>query len=272
MNANALWAHAQAACGRRAAKWFGRRPFVMPEGPAIVSFTFDDFPRSALINGGAILERFGLAGTYYTSLGLADQTTVCGKMFSLEELGHLLCLGHELGCHTFDHYPAWTTPPAEFEASVKRNAAALQKHVPGAKFESHSYPISNPRPETKRRVSRHLGCCRGGGQTFNHGTIDLNYVSGFFLEQSRDDIAAIKRVITDNKAAGGWLIFATHEICDNPSRFGCLPGFFRQVVQLVLDSGADVLPVAKALQVLRGRSGNCLSTNCTSESRHVAQA
>jgi peptidoglycan/xylan/chitin deacetylase (PgdA/CDA1 family) len=31
----------------------------------VISFTFDDFPRSALVKAGAILRERGLAGTYY---------------------------------------------------------------------------------------------------------------------------------------------------------------------------------------------------------------
>ena len=36
----------------------------------LISFTFDDFPRSALLNGGAILKRMGLTATYFTAMGL----------------------------------------------------------------------------------------------------------------------------------------------------------------------------------------------------------
>ena len=59
---------------------------------------------------------------------------------------------------------------------------------------------------------------RGGGQTFNHGAVDLNYLSAFFLEQSRDNPAAIRQTIAANHAAGGWLIFATHDICEVKTR------------------------------------------------------
>lgn len=250
-----LWNRAQHACQRRAAQWFGRRPFTMPRGRAIVSFTFDDFPRSALVTGGAILERFGAAGTYYTSLGIAERTTACGEMFAVDDLPLLLELGHELGCHTYDHLPAWATEPADFEQSVERNAAALQHLLPDTRFESLSYPISYPRPETKYRVARHFACCRGGGQTFNTGTIDLNYLSAFFLEQSLDEPDAIKRIMIENQALGGWLIFATHDIAKQPTQFGCTPSFFEQIVRFASDSGMDILPVGKAWNVLRARAG-----------------
>lgn len=253
MTMRTFLSRAEGACQRRAARWFGRRPFTIPPGRAIVSFTFDDFPRSALLNGGAILERFNAAGTFYTALGLSRQTTVCGEMFDLDELPCLLDLGHELGCHTYDHCPAWETSPARFELSVIRNAAVLQEHLPGAEFRSLSYPISYPRPDTKDRVSRFFPCCRGGGQTFNRGTVDLNYLSAFFLEQSIHRPEAIRQLIVENQAAGGWLIFATHDVTENPSWFGCTPAFFRDVVRFVANSGTEILPVGQAWDRIRSR-------------------
>ena len=56
-----------------------------------------------------------------------------------------------------------------------------------------------------------------GGQTFNSGTADLNLLCAFFLEQSRDNPAAVKRLIDQNAKARGWLIFATHDVCASPS-------------------------------------------------------
>jgi peptidoglycan/xylan/chitin deacetylase (PgdA/CDA1 family) len=244
----------QRAWQRRAAKWLARRLFTLPPGRSIVSFTFDDFPRSALFTGGAILERYGLAGTYYASMGLMKQMTPTGEIFDPEDLPRLLERGHELGCHTFDHCPAWETSPAAFEASVIRNAGALGQLLPGAAFRTLSYPISYPRPETKRQCARHFVCCRGGSQTFNTGTVDLNYLSAFFLEQSRDHPKAIKTVIDATVRAGGWLIFATHDVCDQPTQFGCTPGLFENIVHHAVKSGAEVLPVHRAWQVIESRN------------------
>ncbi len=248
------WTRAATACQRRAASWFGRRPLTLSRGPAIVSFTFDDFPRSALVNGGSTLESFGLAGTFYTSLGLAGQQAEGGPMFALEDLPGLLTRGHELGCHTFDHCPAWETPTTAFTDSVERNRKALQRYVPQADFHTLSYPISYPRPATKRAVAPFFSGCRGGGQRSNIGTVDLNYLSAFFLEQSRDNLAVVAQLIDNNRHTDGWLIFATHDITGRPTRYGCTPGFFKEVVLLAIESGAKILPVGKACEMLRRRA------------------
>ncbi len=239
------------ACARRIARWFGRRLFVLPSGPPLVSFTFDDFPRSALLVGGKILEDAGIAGTYYVSLGLMGQVTPTGEIFHREDLPRLFAGGHELGCHTHDHLPAWTTPPDAYLASIEENRRTLALIAPSQVLTTHSYPISYPRPATKRLQSQRFVCARGGGQSFNGGTTDLNYLNSFFLEQSLDDFAAVERVIDANARAGGWLVFSTHDICASPTRFGCQPAFLEQVAQCAVRSGAKILPVAKAAAILR---------------------
>ena len=227
-----------------------KRPFLLSSQRPLISFTFDDFPRSALLVGGAILNRFGVAGTYYASLGLAGQKTVSGQMFFSDDLATLFQQGHELGCHTFSHCDSWRTDPKTFEDSIIENRAALSRSFPGSEFDSFAYPISLPRPLTKARIADYFLCCRGGGQTFNVGKIDLNQLSAYFLEKSHGDFTAVKNLIDRNRQACGWLIFATHDISDHPTSFGCTPEFFERVVEYAVHSGANVLPVARAMEVL----------------------
>ena len=243
---------------------FKRRQAVRSEFP-LISFTFDDFPRSALLEAGLILRRYGVRGTYYASLGLMGQQSQMGPMYEAEDLKELVHLGHELGCHTFGHCHSWNTPSDEYEKSILKNQQALTGVVPGASFETFAYPYSAPRVAVKKVASRYFRCCRGGGlkagpylhrhnaggQTFNLGVADLNYLCAFFLEQSRDNPEAVRSLIGQNADAGGWLIFATHDVCREPSPFGCTSMFFEQVVRWSLHSGARILPVARALDVVQ---------------------
>lgn len=197
------WTSVQAKWHRASARWLSRRPLKINSSEPLVSFTFDDFPRSALSTGGTILEHFGFAGTYYSSLGLLGRHGDCGPMFTVEDLNAVLRQGHELGCHTFDHCHSWRTKPSLFEASIIANSLALKELLPGAVFKTFSYPICAPRMLTKRRMRHHFVCCRGGRQTVAHGTVDLDYVSAYFLEKSRHQIAEVKAVIHQNRQARG---------------------------------------------------------------------
>ena len=234
---------------RRVARLLFKRPLAINSQRPLISFTFDDFPRSALL-AGDLLNRFGFRGTYYVSLGLMGRETATGQMFVLDDLKALTKQGHELGCHTFAHCDSWDTTPQSFQDSIVKNAEELRRLLPGLEFKNFSYPISLPRPLTKAKTAGHFLSCRGGGQAFNVGTADLNQLSAYFLEKSRDDIQAVQAVIDRNRDARGWLIFATHDISENPTPFGCTPEFFEEVVQYAVSSGSQILPVMKALEVL----------------------
>jgi len=242
------WRRLEGFCQRKATSLFTRPAAIRSQKP-VISFTFDDFPRSAWLTGGAILERFGLRGTYYASLGLMGQTAPTGSLFLPEDARALVSRGHELGCHTFDHRHSWDTKTDVFERSLVDNTLALQALVPGAMFNTFSYPISPPWPNTKRLVGSRFACARGGGQQFNTGTADLNYLSAYFLEKTRHDPDAIKHLIDRNRDARGWLIFATHDVSDDPTPYGCTPGFFEDIVASSVKSGARIVPVADALKL-----------------------
>ena len=251
-----LSTHVPRPLQRRAARWLARRVRRIKMESPVISFTFDDFPRSALINGGAILRRRGFCGTYYASFGLMGQIGSTGEIFQGEELPDLIRQGHELACHTFDHCDSWETTPDEFEASILRNRQAAAWHVPGVMLKSFSYPISCPRPATKRQITSFFECARAGGQTFNAGVVDMNYLQAFFIEQSRHNFPAIKQVIDDNVRAIGWLIFATHDVSDSPTPFGCTSALFERIVDYSEKSGAQVLRVRDVADRISHTSGS----------------
>jgi peptidoglycan/xylan/chitin deacetylase (PgdA/CDA1 family) len=251
MTATDYFTRARGAYLRATARFAFSRPQRIELPRPLISFTFDDFPRSALLTAGAMLHREGLAGTYYTAFGLMGGRSATGLMFETEDIPRLLTQRHELGCHTFAHCHSWETDPAAFEASIIENSAALQRMAGGVSFETFSYPISPPKARTKHRTARHFACCRGGGQTFNAGVADLNYLAAYFLEKAHNDLDAVCDVIERNKHAGGWLLLATHDVDDDHTVYGCTPKFFEGVLRAAVDSGSRILPVNQALAVVR---------------------
>jgi hypothetical protein len=240
---------------RTVAAALSRRSVKMKNAMPLISFTFDDFPLSALEVGGKILRQHGVAGTYYVSLGLLDREESAGRICSAAHLKEVLTQGHELGCHTFGHCDAWETDPQYFQHSIRENQRALENVLPGVKFQTMSYAISTtPRPTTKQLAGQCFACCRAGGQRNNTGTVDLNYVYSFFLERSRAQPDVIWDLIKRNWKDNGWLIFSTHDISYRPTLYGCTPQLFEQVVERSLTSGAKILPVSKALAVVCGDS------------------
>lgn len=224
-----------------------RRDLVMRNAEPLVSFTFDDFPRSALVKGGAILEAYGANGTFFASFGLMGGVAAAGEMFRPDDVIELLQHNHELGCHTYDHCHAWHTSSQQFEASILRNREALQQCVPGISFKSFSYPSSCPRPDIKKRVAKYFDCGRGGGHKFNVGSVDLNFLRSCFLEQAGEDFGVVADWIEANRRARGWLILTTHDISEKPSNYGCTPTFFERAVQQATKAGATIVTVSEGL-------------------------
>lgn len=251
-----FWSTAKRRLLKEAAGVLFRKPLAIKTALPLVSFTFDDFPRSAFLEAGPILGRYGLLGTYYVSLGLMGKQSPLGAMFQAEDLKEVLRLGHELGCHTFNHCHSWNTPPEVYEGAILKNREALARMLPGLSFQTFAYPISPPRPGVKQVAGKHFLGCRGGGRKrINAGEVDLNLLSVNFLEKSRVDAGAIQALIEQNARARGWLIFATHDVSDQPSPYGCTPKFFEQALNWALESGAQILPVLEAIKALRRNAG-----------------
>ena len=231
-------------------RW-GRRAFRLQSDVPYVSFTFDDYPRSAWAEGGRILREHGVHGTYFVSMGLLGRDSVSGPIATQRELEQTVEDGHELGCHTFDHLDGTQAGPEAFVASIAANRAALCDVFPEAELPVFAFPLEGPTLAVKREVGRRFLACRGGGQSFNAGEIDLNLLQSFFIDwKSRGDIGAIGRLIDDNTAARGWLILDTHDVTPAPSDYGCTPACFGEIVSHACRSGARVLPVAQVCREL----------------------
>jgi peptidoglycan/xylan/chitin deacetylase (PgdA/CDA1 family) len=224
-----------------------RRELPIRTDRALVSFSFDDAPRSALDVGARILEDCGARGTYYLSLGLLGKTSELGPIARCEDVERVVADGHELGCHTFDHYDAYDTPARAYVESVDRNRHALAQWLPNEAFASFAYPKNGATLAVKPELAARFACCRGGGQTFNADSVDLNLVQACFIDRRAQlDLAALRKLIDANAERRGWLIFAAHDISDDTSDFACSARLLESLVRHSLDAGAQVLPVAVA--------------------------
>src|SRR5690349_11383669 len=78
------------------------RAQIAPDRP-VVTFTFDDFPKSAL-NGADIVEKHGGRAGFYACTSLMGQKSpVMGEMFDAAALKELGARSHEIGAHSHSH-------------------------------------------------------------------------------------------------------------------------------------------------------------------------
>jgi len=104
-----------------------RKNLTLKPSARVVSFTFDDAPRSACLAGAAILERLGARGTFYIAGGLTDKIEEGRPCHSVDDLKALHQAGHELGCHGFSHQRYDQSSAKELNAELDRNARFLQQ-------------------------------------------------------------------------------------------------------------------------------------------------
>jgi peptidoglycan/xylan/chitin deacetylase (PgdA/CDA1 family) len=107
---------------RKAAHVLGAPSVPMALSEGAISITFDDFPRTAWTEGGAVLASHGGKATYYVSGRLCGGTMDGQEQFRDSDLAALDEAGHEVGCHTFDHISAVKVSTATYALSFEANA------------------------------------------------------------------------------------------------------------------------------------------------------
>lgn len=221
-------------------------PSDWPPERRVVSFTFDDFPRTAGTNGASILEGYGARGTFYSSFGLAGRDSPSGVISTHEETAALAERGHEIGCHTFSHLDCSTVDVREVGRDCARNRdAAARLGLPG--LSSFAFPFGGINDSSRHAIATSYRSARSVWRGVNRGRYDLAALRAFPLT-SPTTLRIARRLLEDVEAQGGWVVFVTHDVTHDASAFGCTPGLLTEVCRLALQCGAEVLPVGLVLR------------------------
>ena len=241
---------------KHAAAQFEHRRASGSEQVPIISFTFDDFPRSALLTGGELLESKGICATYYASLELVGQETSVGRIFGYEDLRSVIANGHELACHTYSHLSALEHTADVVAQSCGENRRRALELFPDHPLRNFSYPFGDVTLALKRCLGSVYDSCRTVQSGINRSPVDMAFLYANPV-YSWQPLANLRRLIDRNAELNGWLILYTHDVCESPSRFGCTQEYFREAVSYAVESGARVIPVKEAVAqftVLQPRS------------------
>lgn len=213
----------------------------------LVSFSFDDFPRSAETTGARILTDAGYRGTYYVSGCFAGRTIDGLEHYRTDDLIDLARDGHEIGCHTFDHLRMPRSNRADVARSIARNREFVRS-VLGPEYEmsSFAYPYGAVSLSRKWQAASLYPICRSIEPRVNAGLIDFAQIGALGLENRDLDLGRIAAALDEALERNGWVIFFTHDVSDRPTMFGCPTAAFSEVVRMVAERGIDVLPVKHA--------------------------
>lgn len=219
----------------------------------LISFAFDDIPDSAITNGARILSEYGYKGTFYVSLGLADNHNKNKNYFDHSKLKQLVADGAELACHTADHIALYRSGRRKILNNLKKNKEKINQLIPGYEFKNFSYPSGQQTFRSKWILKKQFRSARGVKAGMHSKEMDLYNLHANEMGDKltlKLAVGLIEEAIRTN----AWLIFYTHEVEDNPSAYGCTAEFFESVVKYCYKKNVEVLTVNKALdKILLGK-------------------
>jgi peptidoglycan/xylan/chitin deacetylase (PgdA/CDA1 family) len=225
---------------------YARTVPLKDHGP-IVSFAFDDFPRTAYIVGGSILKAHGARGTYYTSIGLMNTSNGLGEQFRREDLPSLLQDGHELASHTFSHLSSPSVSCSAFQEDTERGRRAIQEVTGLAGSGNFAFPFGNVTLNAKRTLGPRMTSCRSIFPGFNGPHVDLNLLKANSLYGGVDRSAEAQQLVLENEKRRSWLIFYTHDVGPEPSAYGCTQSLLESTVSFAVRRGCRVMTIQEVM-------------------------
>lgn len=217
----------------------------------VICFNFDDFPLSAAENGGAILRRYGHRATYYLSTTLFDYEDHAGRYANPSTVRQLIADGHCIGCHTHGHIDLTRCSTKALKADLASFQQVFNQHFDIQAPRTLSYPYGGTNLRNKAFLAKRFELIRGIGRGINSGVVDLANLRANELSKP-DTIANALTLIEENKRLSGLLIFFTHDVDTSPSKHGCHPDEFEKVVNAATKSGARIISMDAAADLISG--------------------
>jgi peptidoglycan/xylan/chitin deacetylase (PgdA/CDA1 family) len=213
----------------------------------VASVSFDDFPRSAWIEGRPILQRHNAKATYYAAGRFCGQFEDGLEYYTADDLRQIRDAGHEIGCHTFSHEHTPGVDSAALHTDTMRDQAFVSDVLGEYRLTSFAYPYGEVSVRTKLLFSRRFATCRGVQAGVNAGLVDLAQLNAIGLEHGGWDPALIESEVEAAVRRRGWIIFFTHDVSDSPSEWGATPEMLDHALSCVREVSIDILPVKDAL-------------------------
>lgn len=223
------------------------KPHLLRNETGVISFTFDDVARSALTEAGAILARQGCAGTFYVAGGLTGALENGVPCHTVDDLEAARRDGHELASHGYTHIPAFRLGPVRMMRDIEANARFFEERLRTSTPRHYSYPLGARGRWTKAMLARRFVTARGIRPGVNRRVCDLADLKANALYARTTNEARIAALIANVASRGGWLIFYTHDVSEEPSAYGVTPALIEFAVRTAAASGCRVLPVRNAV-------------------------
>ncbi len=223
-----------------------KRPIDLRLNEPVISFTFDDAPGSAFVNGGNILSKYGMCGTFYISLSLMHDIDPSVR-FTADHVRGAIERNHEIGCHTYGHTELYTVSLEKGMEDIDKNQLEMQNIAPGTKLENFSYPFGSQTRPIKKFISNRFRSARGIEEGINGSRTDMFNLRSVKLYEHRNSLEYIFQKIEAARESKAWLIFYTHDVREDHTEWGCSPAYFEAVVKKCMEEKIKVLTINEAI-------------------------
>ncbi|MEJ2608841.1 MAG: polysaccharide deacetylase family protein [Candidatus Thiodiazotropha sp.] len=240
---------------------FASKPQRIQLDKAIISFSFDDAPKSAFENGLPILDKHAIKATFYIAAGLTggdytehDKEGNQISFLSNTDIKTLDHEGHHIGCHTYSHYMLNQGTAEQMECDAAKNIQTLKELIGEKPVEHFSYPFGQVSFKAKQLLGKHYKTMRSSRPGINTTDTDLYLLRAISIYHSKFSKPTMQNIINDTLNKGGWLVFYTHGVDDNPGDYDCTAEQLDWVINQSVKSGAHILPIVDAYNLITQRS------------------
>lgn len=231
---------------RRLTQWRTAQPMQNGPSKTIVSFTFDDFPRSAVENGATLLENAGARGTFYACSSVMDQTNDMGALFTKDDILSLIERGHEIGAHTHTHLDCAQADTKTALADIETNLEALKALGVTSEITQFAYPYGETRTQLKSELKDRFQTARGVLSGLNKQGSDLMQLRSYELDSDPGNAQRALNAIKASAHTPAWITIFTHDVRDDHSPFGTSPKTLQSLISAAVDIDADILTMSQA--------------------------
>ncbi|MEH6546675.1 MAG: polysaccharide deacetylase family protein, partial [Sneathiella sp.] len=208
---------------RNFARYISVNSKLMTFEKPIVSFTFDDCPRSAITVGAKMLKDRGVQGTFYLCGALTSGHENGLSCQTEDDLAYLVENGHELASHLFNHKRCEELSEDQLASEIKQSKNYLYGVTGRSGPLSFSYPFGSINLRAKKMVAEQFVTGRGINPGVNAGKIDLSCLKANALYEGFASEKSISDLIDEARQKVGWLILYTHDVQEAPSPYGVKP-------------------------------------------------
>ena len=226
-----------------------------PVGPAaqsMITFSFDDFPKSAADTGAEIMGAIGASAIYYACSGLARTVTPTGEQYDEGDIIRLAEAGHEIGAHTHTHLDCAAASLDRVLDDIETNLKRLKAMGLKQAVNHFAYPYGETTVALKKKLMAKFHTCRGILPGYNSASSDRMQLRS--MELKPDSMTTDRALFAIETALRQptWLHIFTHDVKRSPSEYGTTPAALTRITRMARDSLIPIVTPSEAMVLLKG--------------------